>query len=110
MAEPFLGEMRCFAFNFAPRGWAKCDGQLLPINQNQALFSLLGTIYGGNGRTDFRLPDLITIVDFETARPINAERLRFGQRVSVFRIGSPAHYTTPEGLASLRGLIDTVTD
>ena len=56
------------------------------------------------------LPDLITIVDFETARPINAERLRFGQRVSVFRIGSPAHYTTPEGLASLQGLIDTVTD
>lgn len=56
------------------------------------------------------LPDLITIVDFETARPINAERLRFGQRVSVFRIGSPAHYTTPEGLASLQGLIDTVTN
>ena len=56
------------------------------------------------------LPDLITIVDFETAWPINAERLRFGQRVSVFRIGSPAHYTTPEGLASLQGLIDTVAD
>jgi len=60
------------------------------------------------GHTLACLPDLITLVDYETARPINAERLRFGQRVSVFRIGSPAHYTTPEGLASLQGLIDTV--
>ncbi|KPV57334.1 tail collar protein [Paenibacillus sp. A3] len=58
MAEPFLGEIRLFAFNFAPEGWAFCDGQLLPINQNQPLFSLLGTTYGGNGTTTFALPDL----------------------------------------------------
>jgi microcystin-dependent protein len=58
MADPFIGEIRTFGFNFAPRGWAMCNGQLLPINQNQALFALLGTTYGGNGQTTFALPDL----------------------------------------------------
>ncbi len=58
MAEPFLSEIRVFSFNFAPKGWALCNGQLLPINQNQALFSLLGTTYGGNGQTTFALPNL----------------------------------------------------
>jgi microcystin-dependent protein len=56
--EPFLGEVRWFAGNFAPRGWATCNGQVLAINQNEALFSLLGTTYGGDGRTTFALPDL----------------------------------------------------
>ena len=58
MAEPFLSEIRLFSFDFAPKGWALCNGQLLPINQNQALFSLLGTTYGGDGRVNFALPDL----------------------------------------------------
>src|SRR6187549_3751729 len=58
MAEPFLSEIRIMSFGFAPRGWALCDGQLLPINQNQALFSLLGTTFGGDGRVNFALPDL----------------------------------------------------
>lgn len=58
MAEPFLSEIRIFSFNFPPKGWAFCNGQLLPINQNQALFSLLGTVYGGNGQTNFALPNL----------------------------------------------------
>src|SRR5687767_14239533 len=58
MAEPFLSEIRLMSFVFAPKGWALCNGQLLPINQNQALFSLLGTTYGGDGRTTFALPDL----------------------------------------------------
>ena len=58
MSEAFVGEIRMFAGNFAPRGWAYCDGQLLAVNQNDALFSLLGTIYGGDGRTTFGLPDL----------------------------------------------------
>jgi microcystin-dependent protein len=58
MAEPFLAEIRTFPFNFAPRGWAMCAGQVLPIAQNTALFSLLGTTYGGNGTTTFSLPDL----------------------------------------------------
>jgi microcystin-dependent protein len=58
MSEPFLGEIRMMSFNFPPKGWAPSNGQLLPINQNQALFSLLGTMYGGNGQTNFALPDL----------------------------------------------------
>jgi microcystin-dependent protein len=58
MAEPFLSEIRIMSFGFAPKGWALCDGQLLPINQNQALFSLLGTTYGGDGRVNFGLPNL----------------------------------------------------
>jgi microcystin-dependent protein len=58
MAEPFLSEIRLMSFNFPPKGWATCNGQLLPINQNQALFSLLGTTYGGNGQVNFALPDL----------------------------------------------------
>ena len=58
MAEPFLSEIRIFSFDFPPKGWAFCNGQLLPINQNQALYALLGTTYGGNGQTDFALPNL----------------------------------------------------
>jgi microcystin-dependent protein len=58
MGTPFLAELRLFSFNFAPSGWAGCNGQFLPINQNQALFSLLGTSFGGDGQVNFRLPDL----------------------------------------------------
>ncbi|AMY03078.1 tail fiber protein [Mesorhizobium ciceri] len=58
MAEPYLSEIKLISFNFPPQGWAFCDGQFLPINQNQALFALLGTTYGGNGQTNFALPDL----------------------------------------------------
>ena len=58
MSEPFLAEIKMVGFNFAPRGFAFCDGQILPINQNQSLYSLLGTTYGGDGRTSFALPDL----------------------------------------------------
>src|SRR5438046_8620390 len=58
MSDPFLGQITIFSFDFPPKGWALSNGQLLPINQNQALFSLLGTMYGGNGQTNFALPDL----------------------------------------------------
>ena len=58
MAEPFVAEIRIFPFNFAPKGWAWCDGQLLPLSQNTALFALLGTTYGGNGKSNFALPNL----------------------------------------------------
>jgi microcystin-dependent protein len=58
MSDPFVAEIRIFPFNFAPRGWAWCDGQLLPLSQNTALFSLLGTTYGGNGKSNFALPNL----------------------------------------------------
>src|SRR4028118_1792339 len=72
MAEPFLSEIRLFSFNFAPKGWAQCNGQLLPINQNQALFALLGTTYGGNGQTNFALPNLRgrTPIHFNNAHPL----------------------------------------
>ena len=62
MSDQFVAEIRIFGFNFAPTGWAQCNGQLLPISQNTALFSLLGTTYGGNGTTNFALPDLRTMV------------------------------------------------
>src|SRR2546422_2087585 len=58
MADPFVAEIRIFPFNFAPKGWAFCNGQLLPISQNTALFSLLGTTYGGDGKSTFALPDM----------------------------------------------------
>jgi len=75
MSEPFLGQIKIFGFNFAPRSWATCDGQLLPINQNQSLFSILGTTYGGDGRTSFALPDLRGRLPLQTD---NTSRL--GQR------------------------------
>ncbi|MDB5987294.1 MAG: phage Tail Collar domain protein [Nevskia sp.] len=66
MAEPFLSEIKVFSFSFAPKGWAMCNGQLLPINQNQALFSLLGTTYGGDGRVTFALPNLQSRIPLHT--------------------------------------------
>jgi microcystin-dependent protein len=66
MAEPFLSEIRIMSFNFPPKGWAFCNGQMLPINQNQALFALLGTTYGGNGQTTFALPNLQARVPIHT--------------------------------------------
>jgi microcystin-dependent protein len=66
MAEPFLSEIRIMSFIFPPKGWALCDGQFLPINQNQPLFALLGTTYGGNGQTTFALPDLRARVPIHT--------------------------------------------
>lgn len=68
MSEPFVGEIRAFAFGFVPRGWAACDGSLLAISSNTALFSLLGTTYGGDGRTTFALPDLRDRVPMNTGR------------------------------------------
>ena len=77
MSEPFVGEIRMFAGNFAPRGWAYCDGQLLAISQNDALFSLLGTNYGGDGRTTFALPDMRGRIPLEqgTGPGLSARRL-----------------------------------
>lgn len=78
--EPFLGQIQPFGFNFAPRGWAFCDGQLLPISQNTALFSLLGTIYGGDGRTTFALPDLRGRVAVQQGHGPGLSSYRIGQR------------------------------
>jgi microcystin-dependent protein len=81
MAEPFLSEIRMFSFGFAPRGWALCNGQLLPINQNQALFALLGTTYGGNGTTNFALPDLRGRVPIHEGQGAGLTPRALGERV-----------------------------
>ena len=78
--EPFIGEIRMFAGNFAPGGWAFCDGQLLSISQNSALFSLLGTIYGGDGRTSFALPDLRGRVPIHAGHGKGISNVRVGQK------------------------------
>jgi microcystin-dependent protein len=82
MGEPFLAEIRVVAFNFAPRGWAFCNGQTLPINQNQALFSLLGTTYGGNGVTTFALPN------FQGRVPVH-----FGNGISLGQAAGEENHT-----------------
>ena len=79
--EPFLGQIQAFGFNFAPRGWAKCEGQLLSIAQNSALFSLLGTIYGGDGRTTFALPDLRGRVPMNQGHGPGLSNYAIGQRI-----------------------------
>ncbi len=80
MSEPFLAEVRIVGFNFAPRGWAFCDGQILPINQNQSLYSLLGTTYGGDGRTSFALPDLRGRVPIHVGRSNGGGDHTLGQK------------------------------
>jgi microcystin-dependent protein len=80
MSEPFLAEIRIVGFNFAPRGWAFCDGQILPINQNQSLYSLLGTTYGGDGRTTFALPDLRGRVPIHVGRSNGGDIHSLGQK------------------------------
>lgn len=79
MADPFVAEIRIFPFNFAPKGWAWCDGQLLPISQNTALFSLLGTIYGGNGKSNFALPDLMGRAPMQFGRGPGLSERRIGE-------------------------------
>jgi len=80
MSEPFIAEIRIFAGNFAPRGWAFCDGQLLPVSQNTALFSLIGTTYGGDGRSTTALPDLQGRVPMHPGRGPGLTSRRLGQR------------------------------
>ncbi len=81
MSEPFLAEIRIVGFNFAPRGWAFCDGQILPINQNQSLYSLLGTTYGGDGRTSFALPDIRGRVPIHVGQADSGQNHPLGQKM-----------------------------
>ena len=83
MSEPFIAEIRIVGFNFPPRGWAFCDGQLLPISQNTALFSLVGTTYGGDGRSTLALPDLQSRVPLHPGRGPGLSSYRLGQRGGV---------------------------
>lgn len=122
MADPFVAEIRIFPFNFAPKGWAWCDGQLLPISQNTALFSLLGTTYGGNGKSNFALPDLqgrapmhpgqgpgLSLHDLgemggsETVSLLESEIPAYSHQMMAS--SSPSDYPLPAG-ASLSNLVD----
>lgn len=86
MSEPYLAEIRIVSFNFAPRGWAFCDGQLLPISQNTALFSLIGTTYGGDGRTTTALPNLMDRAPMHPGRGPGLTSRRLGERVGSLTI------------------------
>jgi microcystin-dependent protein len=83
MSEPFIAEIRIFTYNFAPRGWAYCDGQLLPIAQNTALFSLIGTTYGGDGRSTLGLPDLRDRVPMHPGRGPGLTSRRLGEKAGI---------------------------
>ncbi|MCZ6640293.1 MAG: tail fiber protein [Gammaproteobacteria bacterium] len=108
MSEPFIGEIKMFAGNFAPRSFALCDGQLLAISQNNALFSLLGTIYGGDGRTTFGLPELRGRVPIHTGTgpglsPRNLGSKAGSERATVAVAQLPAHTHTMQGSTDLGG-------
>ena len=91
MSEPFLSEIRIVSFNYPPRGWAFCNGQLLQINQNQALFALLGTTYGGNGQTTFALPDLRGRVPMHTGNGHTLGERAGTSSVTITQTQMPAH-------------------
>jgi microcystin-dependent protein len=92
MAEPFLGEVKMMSFDFAPKGWAPCNGQTLPINQNQALFSLLGTSYGGNGQTTFGLPNLQGRVPIHVGQSYTTQGAMIGEAAHTLSTAEmPAH-------------------
>jgi len=106
MSTPFMGQIEIFSFNFAPKGWAQCNGQLLPINQNQALFSLLGTTYGGDGRVNFGLPDLRSRLPISFG-PQNTLGARGGEENHTLISGEMAQHThqmMADGTTGRRGL------
>jgi len=112
MANPFVAEIRCFAFNFAPTGWAQCDGQLLPISQNTALFSLLGTTYGGNGRSNFGLPNLQGSVPLNAGQGPGLSLYDLGQsggtpNVTLLQTEMPAHNHIVQSSAVNNGQVPT---
>lgn len=126
MSEPFIGEIRMFAGSFAPRSWAFCDGQLLAINQNDALFSLLGTIYGGDGRTTFGLPDARGRIPVHAGTGPGLSQRRIGSKSGSEQVtlttnelpahthpwqatNSPASSTSPAGKAPANALGDVYT-
>jgi microcystin-dependent protein len=104
MSEPFLSEIKIVSFNFAPKGWALCNGQLLPINQNQALFSLLGTTYGGDGRVNFGLPNLQGRIPAHMGGGLTLGELG-GEENHTLNISEiPAHNHVPVGSSTIANL------
>ncbi len=91
MSTPFLGEIRMVSWNFPPKGWALCNGQLLPINTNQALFSILGTTYGGNGQTNFALPDLRGRIPMHWSNNTALGQAQGTETVTLYSTQIPAH-------------------
>lgn len=105
MSEPFIGEIKMFGFNFPPRGWAVCNGQIMPINQNMALFSLLGTYYGGDGQTTFALPDLQGRTPVNWGNPVVGAPVSLGESAgdeahTLIQSEMPAHTHAISGTAA----------
>lgn len=100
MADPFLGEIKIVGFNYAPRNWAECNGQFLPINQNQALFSLFGTMYGGNGQTTFALPDFRGRVPIHIGNGFVQGQASGQETHTVTQQEMPAHTHLPQATSS----------
>jgi microcystin-dependent protein len=105
VSDPFLGELRLFPYNFAPRGWAFCNGQIMAISQNTALFSLLGTTYGGNGTTNFALPDLRSRLAVSSGQGPGLSSYDLGQQsgienVTLLQTQMPAHSHTVSAAAN----------
>ncbi|HEY2499789.1 MAG TPA: tail fiber protein [Candidatus Angelobacter sp.] len=108
MSEPFLAEIKIISWNFPPKGWAFCNGQLLPINQNQALFSILGTTYGGDGRVNFGLPNLQGRMPVHTGDGITLGQLG-GETAHTLNISEmPAHNHVPVGSSTIPPTSPTV--
>jgi microcystin-dependent protein len=98
MGQPFLGEIKIMSFGFAPQGWAMCNGQFLPINQNQPLFSLLGTMYGGNGQTTFALPDLRGQTPIHVGGSFTVQGQKGGEQAHTISISEmPTHTHLSQG-------------
>lgn len=109
--EPYLGQIMLVSWNYPPRGWAFCNGQLLPINQNQALFSILGTTYGGNGQTNFALPDLRNRVPIHTGTGPGLTARVLGERSgeenhTLTLTELPAHTHVARGSSAIAGVVD----
>jgi len=104
MGVPYLGEIRLMSFNYPPKGWAACNGQFLPINQNQALFALLGTMYGGNGQTTFALPDLRDRIPVSLGGSMQSLGQRGGEAAHTLTVSElPAHSHFVNGSAATTG-------
>ena len=103
MGTPFLGELKLMATNFAPKGWAMCNGQFLTINNNQALFSLLGTMYGGNGQTTFALPDLRGRVPMHVGNAFSNQGERAGEEAHTLSLGEMPQHNHPVNASTTAG-------